>query len=64
MRAIDWQKSSFSSEAAACVELATVDGRLKIRESDDPGVIVTTTPSRLRALLLGVRSDAFDCLLS
>jgi uncharacterized protein DUF397 len=59
-RAIHWQKSSFSSEDGSCVELAIVANTLKFRESDDPDVIATTTPPRLRALLLGVRTGAFD----
>ncbi|GAB2877947.1 DUF397 domain-containing protein [Streptomyces mayteni] len=69
----DWQKSSFSADAANCVELrwqkstssgdagnclevaaATTD--LRLRESDEPEAILTTTPSRLAALLGAVKT--------
>jgi hypothetical protein len=57
MRAIDWQKSSFSNEEGSCVELATVDvDTLAIRESDYPDAVLTTTAPRLRALLHHVRT--------
>jgi hypothetical protein len=62
--ATNWQKSSFSNEQGSCVEVTAAEGGLKLRESDDPGVIVMTTPSRLRALLVEVRSGVFDGLLS
>ncbi|MFE7455909.1 DUF397 domain-containing protein [Streptomyces sp. NPDC057554] len=36
--AINWQKSSFSGpdDNQSCIELAPVDGLIKLRESDDP----------------------------
>jgi uncharacterized protein DUF397 len=51
---VHWQKSSFSSEGSACLELATTaDGRVRLfRESDEPSTVLTTTPTRIRALLL------------
>jgi hypothetical protein len=55
-RAIHWQKSSFSNDEGSCVELATIDGTLALRESDDPDEVVTTTPPRLRALLRHIRT--------
>ncbi|MCZ4100276.1 DUF397 domain-containing protein [Streptomyces sp. So13.3] len=59
-----WQKSSFSGadEGNSCVELASLAGAVLLRESDDPGVIVTTTPAALRAFLRDVRAGAFDIL--
>ena len=57
----NWQKSSFSAEAANCVYVAAADdGTIKLRESDDPGTIVTTTPENLRAFILGVKAGEFD----
>ncbi|MFE6871258.1 DUF397 domain-containing protein [Kitasatospora sp. NPDC057692] len=63
MAAHTWQKSSFSGDAANCVYVeAAPDGVIKIRESEEPDTIVTTTPNRLRALLLGVKAGEFDHL--
>ncbi|MEV6976064.1 DUF397 domain-containing protein [Kitasatospora sp. NPDC093806] len=59
----DWQKSSFSGDAANCIYLATaLDGGIRIRESDEPDAILTTTPDRLRALIRRAKSGAFDDL--
>lgn len=61
MSALHWQKSTFSGEAANCVYLAAAgDGTVKIQESDEPDVIVTTTPEKLRAFILGVKAGEFD----
>ncbi|MFD9067947.1 DUF397 domain-containing protein [Kitasatospora purpeofusca] len=63
MTAYDWQKSSYSTEAANCLDLAAApDGAVKLRESDEPDTVLTTTPGRLRALLLGVKTGEFDDL--
>ncbi|KJS52624.1 DUF397 domain-containing protein [Streptomyces rubellomurinus] len=59
----DWQKSSFSGDAANCIYVsALTDCTLRIRESDDPDVILTTTPASLRALLRGIQAGEFDHL--
>ncbi|MDF9813290.1 DUF397 domain-containing protein [Streptomyces sp. SPB162] len=59
-----WQKSSFSGadEGNNCVELAPVPGAVLLRESDDPGVIVRTTPTALRAFLQAIRVGRFDAV--
>ncbi|MFI9104332.1 DUF397 domain-containing protein [Streptomyces fildesensis] len=59
-----WQKSSFSGadEGNNCVELAPLADAVLLRESDDPGVIVTTTPAALRAFLRDIRTGALDHL--
>ncbi|MFG2842960.1 DUF397 domain-containing protein [Kitasatospora sp. NPDC048296] len=58
-----WQKSSFSGDTANCIYLAAApDGAVKIRESDDPDVILTTSPDKLRAFLRGVKAGEFDRL--
>ncbi|MEU2211057.1 DUF397 domain-containing protein, partial [Streptomyces hygroscopicus] len=46
-----WQKSSYSADGPgnACVELAHAPGAaVLLRESDDPDVIIATTPAALR----------------
>ncbi|MFI1017898.1 DUF397 domain-containing protein [Streptomyces sp. NPDC020965] len=62
---IIWQKSSFSGpdNNQDCVELASVDGLIKMRESDDPELIVTTSVDKLRAFILGVKAGEFDHLV-
>jgi hypothetical protein len=64
MTEINWQKSSYSGtgDGASCIELAATPagGTIRLRESDDPGVIVTTTPAPLKALLLGIKASEFD----
>ncbi|WP_371791297.1 DUF397 domain-containing protein [Streptomyces sp. NBC_01471] len=60
---IQWRKSSFSEQAGNCLELAVVDGDVLLRESDDPAVIVRTTPAKLAAFLAGAKSGEFDDLV-
>ncbi|MGP3952772.1 DUF397 domain-containing protein [Streptomyces sp. 7N604] len=61
MSTYDWQKSSYSNEGANCIFVAAADdGSIKLRESDDPDVIVTTTPEKLRAFIYGVKAGEFD----
>lgn len=54
MSDLEWQKSSFSSgdPNADCLEVAAApEDHLHLRESDDPATVLTTTPTRLAALL-------------
>ncbi|MFF3265172.1 DUF397 domain-containing protein [Streptomyces sp. NPDC002932] len=57
---IQWRKSSYSEQSGNCLELAVVEGAVLLRESDDPGVVVRTTPEKLRAFLAGARNGEFD----
>ncbi|WP_395295875.1 DUF397 domain-containing protein [Kitasatospora hibisci] len=66
MSELRWQKSSFSgsNEGGSCVELALGAGDLRhLRESDDPNAIVTTSASKLRVFILGVKAGEFDHLI-
>ncbi|MEU4895476.1 DUF397 domain-containing protein [Streptomyces sp. NPDC044780] len=63
MSDIQWQKSSYSADAEgnACVELAHAPGAaVLLRESDDPNVIIATTPAALRQLMERVKAGEFD----
>ncbi|MFJ9028657.1 DUF397 domain-containing protein [Streptomyces sp. NPDC102274] len=61
MSTYDWQKSSYSANAGNCVNVAAADdGTIKIQESDEPDTVVTTTPEKLRAFILGVKAGEFD----
>ncbi|MFJ2294350.1 DUF397 domain-containing protein [Streptomyces sp. NPDC087894] len=52
-----WQKSSFSGEAANCVNVAAApDGTFRLRESDEPDVILAATRVGLSALLASIKA--------
>jgi hypothetical protein len=59
---LEWQKSSFSGDVhQECIELAApphahTPTRIHLRESDDPGTVLTATPAAIRALLSLVRA--------
>jgi Domain of unknown function (DUF397) len=59
-----WQKSSFSGAGPDnnCVEVATIGDAKKLRESDEPDVVITTTPDMLAGLILGIKSGEFGQL--
>jgi hypothetical protein len=52
-----WQKSSFSSggDASNCLEVATRQDTLLLRESEEPGAVIDTTPAGLAALIRSLR---------
>jgi hypothetical protein len=61
MAAPQWQQSSYCGEGEACIGLATAeDGSIRIRESSAPETVVTTTPDKFRAFILGVKAGEFD----
>ncbi|GAA3373551.1 hypothetical protein GCM10020367_33920 [Streptomyces sannanensis] len=68
MPKLHWQKSSYSEDQANCLHLAAApNGTVRLRESDEPDVILTTTPARLAALIRhiqrsGRRAAASDAL--
>ncbi|MFE3500853.1 DUF397 domain-containing protein [Kitasatospora sp. NPDC059160] len=63
MAVLSWQKSSFSGDTANCIYVAAaVSDTIKLRESDEPEVVITTTADGLLALLRGVKAGEFDHL--
>ncbi|GAA0457485.1 DUF397 domain-containing protein [Streptomyces stramineus] len=54
-----WRKSSYSvGGEGSCVEVAPAPGGLiRLRESDDPARVITTTPATLATLLRAVKAD-------
>jgi hypothetical protein len=62
---IRWQKSSHSGGDLNqnCVELAAIEETILIRESDAPDQIITTSRTKLRAFVLGVKDGEFDHLI-
>jgi hypothetical protein len=58
MPSYEWQKSFYSSEGGNCMNIAAApDGTLRIRESDDPDVILATVPGPLGSLLIAIKAD-------
>lgn len=61
--ATDWQKSSYSHEGANCLNVAApTPDAIKIRESDDPDIILTTTPAALGVFIRVAKTGTFDRL--
>ncbi|MBL1120426.1 DUF397 domain-containing protein [Streptomyces sp. 110] len=58
-----WQKSSYSAEANACLYVSTPDdATIRLRESDQPDTILTTTPTTLHALIRSAKAGQLDHL--
>jgi hypothetical protein len=59
-----WRKSSFSGTNPEnhCVELAALNGKVSLRESDDPTEVVTTTPASLGAFIRAAKRGGLDHL--
>lgn len=59
-RGTSWQKSSFSGNGVGneCLEIGTppTDGMLRLRESDDPGMVLRAKPPALSALFLAIKA--------
>ncbi|MFI8926367.1 DUF397 domain-containing protein [Streptomyces sp. NPDC053474] len=54
---LNWQKSSYSSEASSCVYVAAgPNGTVLLRESDDPQTILTTHPAPLATLISALKT--------
>ena len=59
----DWQKSSFSAQGSNCLYVAAPAAHtVKLRESDEPDVILTTTPATLGTFIRAAKAGAFDGL--
>ena len=56
-----WRKSSYSG-VAECVEVAALgDGRIGVRNSNDPGAgVMTFTRAEIDAFVKGVQAGEFD----
>ncbi|MFF7655464.1 DUF397 domain-containing protein [Streptomyces sp. NPDC007983] len=59
-----WRKSSFSgtNPENRCVELAALDGKISLRESDDPAEVVTITPASLGVFIRTAKRGGLDHL--
>lgn len=56
MSALVWQKSSYSTEGANCVEVGGGgDGWIRVRESDAPEAVLRVSRPAMRGLLGAVK---------
>ncbi|MEV6971876.1 DUF397 domain-containing protein [Kitasatospora sp. NPDC093806] len=60
MERLGWQKSTYSGDAAECVEIASAGELVHIRESDDPAAVITTTRAELTAWFQAAKAGEFD----
>ncbi|MGV9882720.1 DUF397 domain-containing protein [Streptomyces sp. NPDC003006] len=60
MNLTSWQKSTFSGGGMGndCVELASTDNHIHLRESESPATELITTPAPLATLLRAVKAEA------
>jgi hypothetical protein len=65
MSPLAWQKSSFSGEAANCLNVAAAADRMvRLRESDEPDVILRASATALRGLLIAIKDGRLTGSLS
>lgn len=59
-----WQKSSFSGSGGSgeCIELAASAEAIRLRESQDPAVVLVAPRSRVAGLLRTVKNGRFSGL--
>lgn len=55
-----WQQSSACQEGEACLQVAVDDGTIRIRESQAPAFIVTSTPEQLKEFIGGIKKGDFE----
>jgi hypothetical protein len=61
---IDWQSPSYCGEGESCLNIATpTSDAIKIRESNDPDIILTTTPAALSVFIRAAKAGQFDRLI-
>jgi Domain of unknown function (DUF397) len=57
-----WRKAKLSSNNGQCVEVASVAGKIILRDSKDPDPMLVYTPAEWTAFLNGVKKGEFDDL--
>ncbi|MED7952364.1 MULTISPECIES: DUF397 domain-containing protein [unclassified Streptomyces] len=61
---LHWQKGTLDPDAPVpCLEIAADGDLIRLRESDAPALVVTTSKAKLRAFILGVKAGEFDHLV-
>ncbi|MCO8303961.1 MULTISPECIES: DUF397 domain-containing protein [Streptomyces] len=58
-----WRKSTYSSQGANCLYVSAPDNAtIRLRESDEPDTILTTTPTALTAFIRSAKAGRLDRL--
>jgi hypothetical protein len=58
-----WRRSSFSNRHGLCVEVALLEDRIAVRNSNDPDAgVVLFTRAEMDAWIKGVKAGEFDDL--
>ncbi|GHJ31270.1 hypothetical protein TPA0910_57030 [Streptomyces hygroscopicus subsp. sporocinereus] len=58
-----WRKSSYSSQGANCLYVSAPDNAtIRLRESEEPDTILTTTPNALSAFIRNAKAGRLDRL--
>ncbi|WPB91768.1 DUF397 domain-containing protein [Streptomyces malaysiensis] len=60
MSQLNWRKPTFSENQANCVELAAASDGVRLRESDEPGTVIRTTPAALGVFIRAVKAGRLD----
>jgi len=55
-----WRKSSYSADTANCVEFAPSLSDVAVRDSKNPGPVLSYDTQAWRTFIMGVRGGAFD----
>ncbi|ADI09138.1 hypothetical protein SBI_06018 [Streptomyces bingchenggensis BCW-1] len=63
MSTLVWHKSSYCQAASNCLNVASdADGTIRLRESEAPDTVLTTTPARLGDFIRAAKAGEFDHL--
>ncbi|UGY91152.1 DUF397 domain-containing protein [Streptomyces gobiensis] len=58
-----WQKSSYSSTGAECIEVASAPSGIAVRESDDPAAMLTADRVHVETLINAIKWGTFEHLV-
>lgn len=56
-----WRKSSYCAQGE-CVEVGALNGRILMRDSKNPGPVLSFSADEFRAFALGLRAGEYDDL--
>jgi len=63
LMSLTWRKAKRSTTNGACIEIASVPGKIAVRDSKDPsGPVLVYTPAEFGAFLDGAKKGEFDDL--
>ncbi|WP_380285425.1 DUF397 domain-containing protein [Kitasatospora purpeofusca] len=60
MSSSEWQKSSYSASNNECIEVRAGIEAVELRESDEPGTILSAVPAAFADLLRAIKDGELD----